>query len=285
MREHIPVLAQEVIDGLSLSSGDMVIDSTVGLGGHALKILERTSPDGKLIGFDRDGRNLELAREHLSKFNNRITLIEDSFANLAEYVKTAVDAVFFDLGYSSLHVDDPTRGFSFKQDGPLDMRYDRDQELTAQQIVNSWPADDLARLFREYGEEERAGDIAKAIVKARRKEQIETTGRLAEIVETSKHRSGRLHPATKIFQALRIAVNDELGHVRKGIDAAVDLLKPGGRIVIISFHSLEDRIVKQRFKSHSDLKVITKKIIKPSAEELAVNPRSRSAKLRIAEKI
>ncbi|MCH8049409.1 16S rRNA (cytosine(1402)-N(4))-methyltransferase RsmH, partial [Patescibacteria group bacterium] len=197
----------------------------------------------------------------------------------------APDAILFDLGLSSPHVDMPERGFSFREDGPLDMRYDTTQELTAQEIVNTWSVDELTRVFHLYGEEERARDIASGVVKARREKRIETTTQLADIITRVKKRREKIHPATKVFQALRIAVNDELHQIDAGLRAAVDMLKPGGRLAAISFHSLEDRLVKHFFKSDPQLKRITKKIIRPSVEEITRNPRARSAKLRIAEKI
>lgn len=272
------------MEGLSLDSGAVIIDATLGLGGHTREILSQTAPDGRVIGFDRDDRNIELARKELSDISNRIEFIKDSFSSIETHVKEPVDGALFDIGFSSLHVDDPERGFSFMNDGPLDMRYDQSQELTAEVIINSWSKEDLADLFRKLGEEQSASQIANAIFNARRKNPITRTSELAEIISNTVRRTGKQHPATKVFQALRIAVNDELGEVEKGLEAAVKVLKPGGRLAVISFHSLEDRLVKHFLKDHKDLEVITKKSIKPEFEEIKNNPRARSAKLRIAVK-
>ncbi|MBU4452991.1 16S rRNA (cytosine(1402)-N(4))-methyltransferase RsmH [Patescibacteria group bacterium] len=282
--EHIPVLLTEVLEALNLRPNITVVDATLGLGGHTRKILDSTKPSGKVIGFDRDARNIDLAKEKLSDFEGRIVYVNDSFSTIKDHIDELVDAVLFDIGFSSLHVDDPKRGFSFMNNGPLDMRYDQSQELTAEQIVNSWSKDDLAKLFRQLGEEGFAHQIAKAIFDSRRKERITTTEQLAGVITSVVRRTGKQHPATKVFQALRIAVNDELGEVEKGLQSAVEVLKPGGRLVIISFHSLEDRIVKNFLKDCQDLEVVTKKPIRPNNEEIKLNPRARSAKLRIAQK-
>lgn len=284
MEKHIPVLAQEILEGLNLSAGASVIDATLGLGGHTSLMLDITAPNGVVVGVDRDARNLELAKERLKQFKDRVIYIHDSFANLGDHDLQLVDAVLFDLGFSSLHVDDASRGFSFQNEGPLDMRYDISQELTAEGIVNSWSRDELARLFRIYGEEERANDIAKAICKERKTERFTITTQLADLVSKVVKRRGK-HPATKVFQSLRIAVNDELGEIEKGIKAATGLLRPGGRIAVITFHSIEDRLVKQLFRENQHLNVLTKKVIKPSYKEARENRRARSSKLRIAERV
>lgn len=282
--KHVPVLLQEVLEGLDLDDNSVLVDATLGLGGHTRAVLETV--DGvRVIGFDRDARNLELAKQALEDLKDRIEFVRASFSEIEEYVKEPVDAVLFDIGFSSLHVDDPKRGFSFMKDGPLDMRYDQSQDLTAEAIVNGWTRDELAELFRKLGEERFAMPIATAIFKARKKNRIKRTSELAEVVSSAVRRSGKHHPATKVFQALRIAVNDELGEVEKGLDAAVKVLKPGGKLAVISFHSLEDRIVKNFIKDREDLEPVTKKPIKPEFEETKVNPRARSAKLRIAKKI
>lgn len=281
--KHIPVLLKEVLTGLALGEKAVVIDATLGLGGHTRAILE-TVPGSRAIGFDRDARNLELAKEELADLADRVTFVNDSFSQIAQHVQEPVDAALFDIGFSSLHVDDPERGFSFMQDGPLDMRYDQSQELTAEVIINSWSKEDLTDLFRTLGEERFAPQIVKAIFEARRKNRITRTTELADIISSVVRRSGKQHPATKVFQALRIAVNDELGEVQKGLEAAVNVLKPGGKLAVISFHSLEDRLVKQFMKNHADLEVLIKKPIKPAYEEIKKNPRARSAKLRIARK-
>ncbi len=282
--EHIPVLVKETLEGLNLSSGNIVIDATVGLGGHAKRILKATTPDGRLYAFDRDARNLAEARKALAEAGDRVTLIHDSFGNLAFHKLPAVDAVFFDLGFSSVHVDDPSRGFSFQRVGPLDMRYDTREELTAEIVVNSSGRDELAAIFRKLGEEPRANQIATAITKARKKSRITTTAELVDVIEKVAPRRGKLHPATKVFQALRMVVNDELGEIEKGILAAIDQLRPGGRVAVISFHSIEDRLVKRILKSSDELSLVNKRVIRPTLEEQKRNPRSRSAKLRVAEK-
>ncbi|MBU0613984.1 16S rRNA (cytosine(1402)-N(4))-methyltransferase RsmH [Patescibacteria group bacterium] len=282
---HIPVLAKEVIDCLQLKPGETVLDATLGLGGHSSMILREIGNAGTLIAVERDSRNLELARKRLASFEQPIKFIHDSFGDIDEYSLPKLDAALFDLGFSSEHVDDASRGFSFMKDGPLDMRYDQNQELTAERIVNGASKDDLADIFRKYGEEVKAREIAKAILEARKKERITTTKRLADIVYLTVKRRGKAHPATKVFQALRIAVNDELGEVEKGINSAVHLLKSGGRIAIISFHSLEDRLVKQMLNADVRMERLTKKPIVASWSEKKSNPRSRSAKLRIYTKI
>lgn len=284
MKGHIPVLAKEVMDGLNLTSGNVAIDATVGLGGHAKLILEAVGSTGKLIAFDRDARNLELAEEALEEYKDNLRLIHDSFGNIEAHDIGEVDGILFDLGYSSVHVDDASRGFSFQRSGPLDMRYDTTQEVSAETIVNSWSQDDLADLFRILGEEPRSNQIAKAITHVRRKNRIETTIQLADIIEEVAPRRSRIHPATKVFQALRIQVNEEFEEIKKGLAGAVKVLKPGGRLVVITFHSLEDRIVKQFIKNNLELERITKKPIRPTWEEQKSNPRARSAKLRIAQK-
>ncbi|MBI1908296.1 16S rRNA (cytosine(1402)-N(4))-methyltransferase RsmH [Candidatus Uhrbacteria bacterium] len=275
--EHIPVLAKEVLDGLALRPGMTVLDGTLGLGGHANLMLDATAPDGQLVGFDRDARNLARAQERLARFAGRTTLVNDSFGNAAQYDIPALDAALLDLGFSSLHVDDPARGFC--------------QELTAEAVVNGWSRDDLAQLFRAYGEEPYASGIAKAITEARKKQRIATTGQLADLISSLAGRPAgragggrRTHPATRVFQALRIAVNDELGELARGLTALTERLKPGGRLAVITFHSLEDRAVKRFMKETEGLATLTKKPVVPSRDEVVRNPRSRSAKLRIAIK-
>lgn len=283
--EHIPVLAKEVIEGLALQPGMMVIDATAGLGGHARLMLEQIGATGKLIAFDRDPRNLVIAAERLAPFKNQTTYIQDSFAQMGDHRIPPVNAILFDLGYSSVHVDDPERGFSFLHDGPLDMRYDTSQELTAAMIVNQVSKEELARIIRQFGEEPMAYRIADAIFQARRKEKFTRTTQLAEVIAKTVTHRGKTHPATRTFQALRIVVNDEFGEIEKGLAAARELLVPGGRLAVITFHSLEDRLVKQTLKADVDLALITKKPIVPTREEEQQNPRARSAKLRIAQKL
>ena len=288
MYNHIPVLLNEVINHLKPEPNHFLIDGTVGQGGHAHAFLQRALPDGRLLGIDRDTSNLAIAKERLAEFGNNVILVQDSFANAKTHAYahkfTSVNAVLLDLGFSSAHVDDPERGFSFALDGPLDMRYDQTQELSAEQIVNTWSEDELARIIRMYGEDRNARRIAEAIVEQRANSPISRTKELAECIARRVRRTGKIHPATKTFQALRIVVNDELGELERALPELVKLLATGGRIAVISFHSLEDRIIKQFFKTDPNLEVITKRPITASQEELKQNPRSRSAKLRVAQK-
>lgn len=281
--QHIPVLAAEVIEGLQLQPGQTIVDGTLGLGGHTALILERLGPSGSVIGIDRDARNLELAKARLAEFGDRVRYVHSSFSAM-DTLNVQADGILLDLGFSSVHVDDASRGFSFQNDGPLDMRYDTNGELTAEIIVNGWSKDDLANLLRRLGEEPAAHRIAKAIFDTRRAQRITTTAQLAEIIGAVVPRRGKAHPATKTFQALRLAVNDELGEVEKGLVAAAKVLKPGGRLAVITFHSLEDRLVKHWLKASNDFEVMGKKPIVPGRPEILTNPRARSAKLRLAQK-
>lgn len=287
--QHKPVLLNEISNYLKPEPKSLLIDGTVGLGGHAATLLPRVLPGGRLLGIDRDAANLQRARERLSGFGSAVVLVHDSYANVRTHAYahgfTYVDAILLDLGFSSVHVDDPGRGFSFQNDGPLDMRYDQSQPLTAGEIVNTWSEDELARIFRQYGEEVNARPFAHSIVRSRAQTPFTSTIQLAELIAGIKRQHGKTHPATKVFQALRIAVNDEFGELERALPECVNLLKPGGRLAIISFHSLEDRIIKQFFKSTPALKVVTKRPLSATREERLENPRARSAKLRIAEKI
>lgn len=292
MSTHIPVLLSEVIHHLQPEPNKSFIDGTVGQGGHAQALLEHVLPGGRqkvLLAIDRDKRNLDVAKKRLARFKDAVVFVNDSFANIKHQAFVhgfhEVDGILLDLGFSSAHVDDPERGFSFQSDGPLDMRYDTSQSLTAAKIVNEWDEPELARIFRQYGEEKQAGKIVKAIVEQRQRHLFERTIELAKCVEGVVPRRGKIHPATRVFQALRIAVNDELGQLRKALPYCVDLLNLGGRLAIISFHSLEDRMVKAFMKERVDLRVITKHVITASEAEVRSNPRARSAKLRVAEKI
>lgn len=285
---HKPVLLQEVIEFLQPEPNKIFVDATVGQGGHAEALLQKALPVVRLLAIDRDQSNLQIAKERLKKYGKAVEYVCDSYANLKSHAHnhkfSNVNGILLDIGFSSVHIDDGTRGFSFQNSGPLDMRYNRTQKLTAQKIISEWDEDDLAEIFRKYGEEKQARKIAQTIVQERRKVKISTTDELADLVLKVIPRRGKTHPATKIFQALRIAVNDELGQLEKALPQAVELLASKGRLAIISFHSLEDRIVKNFLKSCPDLTVITKKPVTPSKEELKANPRSRSAKLRVAEK-
>ncbi len=285
---HIPVLLKEVIHHLQPEPNQKWIDGTVGQGGHAGAIASHILPGGRLLAIDRDPVNLSIARERLAEYGNRIVYVNDSYANVTELALehdfNQADGMLLDLGYSSLHIEDASRGFSFIQDGPLDMRYDPTSDVTAAEIVRAWSEESLAKIFRIYGEELRAAEIARVVCESRRHTAIETTTDLANLVATVVHAYGPIHPATKVFQALRIAVNDELGELERALPHCVDVLAIGGHLGIITFHSLEDRIVKNFFRSSPNLEIVTKRPITPSREEVNANPRSRSAKLRVAEK-
>lgn len=262
-------------------------DGTLGAGGHARAILEAHPEIERYYGCDRDPKALEIAEKNLEPWGEKVELIRGPYGDADRYLKSAgcVDGFLIDIGVSSMQLDERERGFSFMGDAPLDMRMDPDGDLTAEEIVNRYPETELARIFFEFGEERRSRQVAKAIVTARKKRKIRTTAELVEVVKPVATR-GRLHPATLVFQALRIVVNDELGELERGLLAGIDRLCEGGRIAVISFHSLEDRIVKNRFRDEKQrLKILTKKPIGPSAEEMRANPRSRSAKLRAAEKL
>ncbi len=290
MIAHLPVMAREVVEMLNVSPGGTYVDATVGLGGHAGRILALMNAEGRLIGIDRDEDALTLARERLT--DSRVILRKGRFSELKDLLDEAgvgkVDGVLFDFGVSMMQFKDMARGFSFTSDEPLDMRMDRSQKLTAEGIVNGWPEKEIERILREYGEERLAPKIARAIRTFRMKKRITTCRELADIVSGVYRSRGKHHPATKTFQALRIAVNDELGEISKGLAASMHLLKAGGRLCAISYHSLEDRTVKNFLKDagrEGRARVITKKPLIPSPEEIRMNPSSRSAKLRGAEKL
>ncbi len=304
---HIPVLLEEVLEGLKIREGGIYLDGTLGEGGHADQILSRYEGT-HVVGLDRDAEALELAREKLAAYGKRVELVYGSFADIEDLMEASgfelVDGILLDLGVSSMQLDDPDRGFSFMADGPLDMRMDREGELTAEDVINSYSVDELRMIFYRYGEEKQANRIAAAIVEERAKGRITTTGRLSEIVKGVLRRGkpGSINPATRTFQALRIEVNRELEALEKVLLPGVTRLTEGGRIAVISFHSLEDRIVKRKFKKLEapctcppdfpicvcDEKpmgrIVTKKPITPGNDEVSVNPRSRSAKLRIFER-
>ena len=279
---HIPVLSQEVITGLNIQPGGNYLDLTVGGGGHSRLILE-TAEDVKLTCVDQDEDALKAAKENLSEFRDRVKFIHSNFANF-QFLENSYDGIFADLGVSSYHLDNPERGFSFRNTANLDMRMNQQQSLTAGDIINEWEEKELADIFFKYGEERLSRKIARRIVEKR---PFNTTTELAEAIAYSvppKYRHGRIHPATRVFQALRIAVNDELKVLETLIEKAPNALIPGGRIAIISFHSLEDRPVKHGLRNSPLLRILTKKPIIATEEETKENPRSRSAKLRIAEK-
>lgn len=295
-KQHIPVLLEEAIDSLALKAGDTLIDATLGAGGHSSEIVKRYAGNIRIVGFDLDKNAIALATETIKDAGGEITVINANFRHMEEECTnrgiTAVNGALFDLGVSSMEFGQSGRGFSFRFDEPLLMTLEShpdEDTLTAAKIVNSYREEDIANLIYEYGEERYSRRIAKGIVEARRKARIETTFQLVEIIKASvpgAYRNGRIHPATRTFQALRIATNDELGALKDGIAGAWNLLKAGGRIAVITFHSLEDRIVKQQFREWSKDGgiLITKKPIVPTREEIVRNPRSRSSKLRIIQK-
>ncbi|HET7105142.1 MAG TPA: 16S rRNA (cytosine(1402)-N(4))-methyltransferase RsmH [Terracidiphilus sp.] len=292
---HVPVLCNEAIEFLHVREGGVYADCTLGMAGHATQIARRLGPDGHLIAFDRDPDAMSLARLQLARLgaeaggqSPRITLIGEAFSSIARHVPPrSLDGLLADFGVSSLQLDEARRGFSFMADGPLDMRMDTRSGVTAEQVVNEAGERELADLIYEYGEERRSRRIARAIVRGR---PITTTGQLARIVATAAPamKQGRIHPATRTFQALRIYVNRELDEIRALLEAAPGLLKPSGRLVAISFHSLEDRIVKDSLREGARQgiwEVLTRKPVTPDEGEMERNPRSRSAKLRAAERI
>ncbi|HEB64986.1 MAG TPA: 16S rRNA (cytosine(1402)-N(4))-methyltransferase RsmH [Chloroflexi bacterium] len=305
VRPHLPVLYQQVIRYLQPHSGGRYVDGTVGAGGHARGILEASAPDGLLLGLDVDPQALELAQAYLAPFGKRVILREASYTALEEEIRAlgweGVDGILLDLGLSSMQLDRPERGFSFREDAPLDMRFSPRSPQTAADLVNTLPEADLADIIYRYGEERRSRQVARAIVAAR---PIHTTRQLAEVVARVIG-SGRpgIHPATRTFQALRIAVNRELENVESVLPQAIAALLPGGRLAVISFHSLEDRIVKHYFRRESrdcicpprqpvctcghtaQVRVLTRKPVMASAEEREQNPRARSARLRVVEKL
>ncbi len=303
--QHKPVLYQEIIHALQPRNSGRYVDGTLGAGGHARGILEACAPDGQLLGLDVDPQALAIARETLAPYESRIHLVQASHITLREQLASlnwdAIDGIVLDLGASSMQFDNPERGFSFMQNGPLDMRFGINAVMSADEIVNTFDERELADIIFKYGEDRDARKIARAIVQAR---PLHTTGELvASIEKASPRRGDKAHPATQTFQALRIAVNDELAAVEKTLPQAVTVLKSGGRCAVISFHSLEDRIVKEYFREQSKdlinppyervyeverravLKLVNKKPILPGEEELRENPRARSAKLRVVEKL
>ncbi|HEY55527.1 MAG TPA: 16S rRNA (cytosine(1402)-N(4))-methyltransferase RsmH [Dehalococcoidia bacterium] len=289
---HTPVLLGETIEALNVQPGGRYIDATLGAGGHAAAILENSSPGGQLLGIDADPRAIEMAAARLEAYRDSILLVNDNFSNLREiclkYDFLPVHGILFDLGLSSLQLEQDNRGFSFQHDALLDMRLSTDQEPTAADIVNTSPERQLAQLIRSYGEERYSHQIARQIVRQR---PVTTTLQLVEAIERAVGgRRGRIHPATRTFLALRIAVNQELENLESALKQATSLLGFGGRLVVISYHSLEDRIVKNFMRQEAGgekacLRLINKKVLTPSTLEVRSNPRSRSAKLRAAERI
>ncbi|MGI5936568.1 MAG: 16S rRNA (cytosine(1402)-N(4))-methyltransferase RsmH [Oscillospiraceae bacterium] len=306
---HRPVLLQECIQGLNIKPDGVYVDGTLGGGGHSQAIAQRLE-SGRLIAIDRDERALERASQRLAPLMDRITMVYGNFRDLGKILDglgiKAVDGMLFDLGVSSPQLDEAERGFSYMTDAPLDMRMDESESLTASDIVNTWPEERLKRILYDFGEERYAPKIAAAIVKRREVKKIESTLELVEVIKKAMPPSAlreKQHPAKRTFQAIRIAVNDELEAISEMLETAADRLNPGGRLAVISFHSLEDRIVKNAIAARENgctcprdfpvctcgfvqtLKSVTRKPIVPSEEEISVNPRARSAKLRIAERV
>ncbi len=284
---HLPVLPREVVHFLAPHPGCIFVDATAGAGGHALLLAAALDPTGRLIGIDQDAAMLDLARHRLADASGpAITLIQSNFDRLPEILRelsvAALDGVLADLGFCSDQLDDPARGLSFVHDGPLDMRFDRSGGPTAADLLRRWDERELADVFWRYGEERFSRRIARKIVDRRRRQPLDTTTQLAELVHgcVPRGRGHRIDPATRVFQALRIAVNDELGALERLLAALPSVLKPGGRAVIISFHSLEDRLVKQAFRDREVYELLTRKPARAGADEVRSNPRARSAKLR-----
>lgn len=300
---HVPVLAKEVMESLDCQKGMKVADLTLGLGGHAEMFCKKVGKGGLVVGMDRDQKAIDRAEEKLGRFK-QMKFKHGNFKDVGRMVMKnglgEFDAVLVDLGVSSMQLDDERRGFSFMRNGRLDMRMDESQQLSAMKVVNNWEETELRNIFQKYGEEKKAGMIAKAIIKAR---PVKSTQELAELIERVKPRLGaKIHPATKVFQAIRMTVNDEIAAIKKMLPQVLEMLKPGGRLAVISFHSLEDREVKKWMKEEGEkckcekgspicqcegarMKILTKKPIVASEEETSENSRSRSAKLRVAEKI
>jgi 16S rRNA (cytosine1402-N4)-methyltransferase len=299
---HIPVLYHEVLDLLQPRPDGRYLDGTVGAGGHTAGILEASAPTGRVLAFDRDPNAIAFAQKRLAPFGDRVTLVHANYAHMKQLARTygfhELDGILLDLGLSSRQLHDATRGFSFMKEGPLDMRFDPTQGETAATLVNNLTESELADIFWRYGEERQSRKLARLITENR---PFQTTTQLANLIAGHTRRRGRIHPATKLFQALRIAVNGELDAVETGVMAAIDLLGLNGRLAIISFHSLEDRFVKQTFRRLSQtpsspypsadtdsppiLRLITRKAVKATDAEIEANPRCRSARLRVAEKI
>ena len=305
---HKPVLLKECLDGLGIKPDGIYMDGTLGRAGHSLEIVRRLTT-GRLIAIDRDQAALDAAPERLAGYMDKVTLVRGNFGGLTEILAclgvSGVDGMLFDLGVSSPQLDDGSRGFSYLQDAALDMRMDQSAPLTARDVVNGWSREELRRILYEYGEERYAGLIAAAIVREREQALIETTGQLAELIRSAmpaKARREKQHPAKRSFQAIRIAVNDELGEVERLLDSALDALNPGGRLAVISFHSLEDRLVKTAYAQWAKgctcppdfpvcvcgktpkVRLVGKRPIVADEREVNENPRARSAKLRVAEK-
>jgi 16S rRNA (cytosine1402-N4)-methyltransferase len=301
---HIPVLFSEVLDLLRPQPGGQYIDGTLGAGGHTTGILEASAPDGRVLVFDRDLEAIQFTRRRLEPYGERVVFINNSYAMMNKLASengfNAVKGVLLDLGLSSRQLADSSRGFSFLREGPLDMRFDSSSKATAADLINNLTKDELVEIFKRFGEVRHSERIAGIILANR---PLQTTAELADLIKAEMGQKGRIHPATQVFQALRIAVNDELAELERGIEAAINVLEPGGRLAIISFHSLEDRIVKHTFRDLSKdcicppeqpvcncnvrarVRLVTRRAVKASSDEVLSNPRSRSARLRAVEKL
>jgi len=306
---HIPVMQAEVLALLRPQRGSRLLDGTLGGGGHASALLEATAPDGLLVGIDQDAAALSLAVRRLAEFRQRCIFVHENFSNATAVLRDlkweGADGVLLDLGFSSLQVEDSDRGFSFLRSGPLDMRMDRNQNLQAADVINCSDEETLRRIFREFGEEPAAGALARAVVRERTTAPLQTTIDLVQVIDRVVRRASRphLHPATRVFQALRIAVNSELDHLSAFLREGYRLLRPQGRMVILSYHSLEDRLVKEAFRRWAatclcpprlqvcvcgwspQVRILTPKPLTPTSEEVARNPRARSARLRAVERL
>lgn len=292
---HAPVMCNEVLEYLNLKKGDNIVDCTIGLAGHAQAIIEKIGSEGRLVGIDRDGESLEIAKEKLSPLSQRCNFIQKDFRHLEQVLAQLgilkVDAILFDLGVSSFQLDNPQRGFSFKTDGPLDMRMDRNNFISAYDLINFLSEREISTILKDFGQERWHNRIAHYLVMHREKNPLNSTKELSQTILKAipyQHKKQKIHPATRTFQAFRIVVNRELEALEIALDKGVDYLRSGGRICVVSFHSLEDRIVKQKFRYFEKigtLKLIFKKPLRPQEEEIHQNPRSRSACMRVAEKI
>lgn len=308
--QHKSVLLQEAVEGLKVKADGVYVDGTLGGGGHAYEICQRLSPQGRLIGIDQDADAVQAASDRLIEFQDRVQISRNNFSRMGEVLSgfgiLKVDGILLDLGVSSYQLDDPQRGFAYRMDAPLDMRMDKRQKFTARDLVNTYSEEDLCRIIREYGEDKFARNIARRIVLVRAEKEIQTTGELVAVIRAAvpaKAQKGGGHPAKRTFQAIRIELNQELEVLKDSLEGMVGLLRPGGRICVITFHSLEDRIVKEIFRKSEKPctcpssfpvcvcgkvslgRVITRKPILPTGEELLVNPRAKSAKLRVFERM
>jgi len=297
VKYHIPVMLNEVLDYLNLAAGKTIVDATIGTGGHAQAILERITPGGRLIGIDRDEESLAVCRERLRESGEAVSLAHGNFVDIDNILSDMdikkIDGVLFDLGVSSFQLEDPDRGFSFQSDGPLDMRMDRNSYISAYDLVNNLNEEELSAILWSFGQERWHNRIAHLLIEERQRQPIATTSQLTNIVLRSiparyRHRHYRVHPATRTFQAVRIAVNRELEILESALNKAIEILDIGARICVISFHSLEDRTAKLTFRqasSEGKVKIITPKPLVPQPSEVESNPRSRSSKLRVAERL